>query len=145
MHKLEVDDRLDYCQLEFDYAIRKGVGNFITVVMDVDMRRTASWNGRLGVLNQLVFIDFTDDSKMDSVAAHLANKFGIAKPATNALADFFAGINITGLPDSVMTKCTQEGIAPADFAYFSEDDIKKLGFRMGDMAKLKANKVNFVN
>ena len=42
MQKLEVDDKLDYCKVEFDYAMRKGFSNFITIVMDTDMRRAAS-------------------------------------------------------------------------------------------------------
>lgn len=62
----------------------------------------------------------------------------MSSAAAVTLSEFFSRINISGLPDGVLKKCAQEAISPSDFEHLSNEDMKSLGLRMGDIAKIKA-------
>ena len=134
MEKIEVTNKLDYCNVEFDCAIKRGKDQFIVIVMEPGMKKTAEWKGKLGAINQLKFIDFTDDSKLDSVAAQIADKVGAIGPG---LMQFFSSLSIN--PNSALQICAKEGItSPDDMRFLSEEDLIGMGFKLLDVRKLKA-------
>jgi hypothetical protein len=73
------DGMNDNCKKEFDYSVgRKGVENLIAVVMEPSCRDTSTWYGSVGLhLCQNLYIDFSDDSKLNECVENIAQKLGV--------------------------------------------------------------------
>jgi len=66
----------DNCLMEFNYcAQQRGAKNMIPVVMDPECKDTKTWKGPVGFrLNNHLYIDFTNDDKLENVVKELSKK-----------------------------------------------------------------------
>jgi len=76
MKKLEVEDRPEFCRDEFLLAFRTlNPQDVIPVVMEPEMLDTTTWTGPLAFsAGQLLYIDFSEDSKFDEAFAKLFSR-----------------------------------------------------------------------
>jgi hypothetical protein len=67
------DSKVDYCRLEFKYAVRrKGPEKMLVVVMDPDLLNPSTWVGPVGaVLGDMLYINYSKDELLSSAAKNL--------------------------------------------------------------------------
>jgi len=76
MEKLEIEDRADFCRDEYLLAFRTfQPRDIIPVLMEPEMRDPNTWTGPLAFhAGQLLYIDFSNDSKFDEAFAKLFSR-----------------------------------------------------------------------
>lgn len=67
MEKLQVEQGIDYCSVEFTTAAKvHGPQNMIAVVLEPEMRDQRTWRGPLqGYLGEAIFLDFSTPAKIE--------------------------------------------------------------------------------